>query len=597
MADKQPSKWDRLPKMSFNSRDLSRRMKKVEGATVKHARRFVFRRLDNFREVRRHIAIWILAIGIIVGASGLQLMWYQQSYRALAFANDGTYAEAVLGPVDTLNPIFAKTSAEESVGSLLFSRLISYDKTGHLNYDLAENMKISDDRTTYTLTIRPDARWTDGIYVRARDVVFTVNLLKNPATRSTITGWNDVEATVVDDRTVSFKLPAVYAAFPHALNFLPILPEHLLRDIEPGAIRENSFSTEPLGSGPFTLRFIQDVDKTSGRKIIHLARNENYYRGAPKLDRFQLHVYGTGEAIAKAITTSEVNAATDLTVTDTSKINTERYNIERKPINSGVYALLNTTSSVLQDKNVRVALQLGTNTAAVREAVGKNVPELYLPFVSGQLTGDIPAKPVYDKATAERLLDEAGWKMNGTTRSKDGTPLKLTVVTTKNNDFEKALDIMAGQWRDMGITVTTRIVDPSDKTQNVVQDVLQRRNYDVLLYQLTIGGDPDVFAYWHSSQASTGFNFSNYANTTSDDALLSARSRIEPDLRNAKYLTFARQWLADAPAIGLYQATSQYVYSKSVHALSAGETLVSATDRYSGVLYWSVGDRLVQQTP
>lgn len=583
--------------MSFNSRDLSRRMKKVEGATVKHARRFVFRRLDNFREVRRHIAIWILAIGIIVGASGLQLMWYQQSYRALAFANDGTYAEAVLGPVDTLNPIFAKTSAEESVGSLLFSRLISYDKTGHLNYDLAENMKISDDRTTYTLTIRPDARWTDGIYVRARDVVFTVNLLKNPATRSTITGWNDVEATVVDDRTVSFKLPAVYAAFPHALNFLPILPEHLLRDIEPGAIRENSFSTEPLGSGPFTLRFIQDVDKTSGRKIIHLARNENYYRGAPKLDRFQLHVYGTGEAIAKAITTSEVNAATDLTVTDTSKINTERYNIERKPINSGVYALLNTTSSVLQDKNVRVALQLGTNTAAVREAVGKNVPELYLPFVSGQLTGDIPAKPVYDKATAERLLDEAGWKMNGTTRSKDGTPLKLTVVTTKNNDFEKALDIMAGQWRDMGITVTTRIVDPSDKTQNVVQDVLQRRNYDVLLYQLTIGGDPDVFAYWHSSQASTGFNFSNYANTTSDDALLSARSRIEPDLRNAKYLTFARQWLADAPAIGLYQATSQYVYSKSVHALSAGETLVSATDRYSGVLYWSVGDRLVQQTP
>lgn len=583
--------------MSFSSKDLSRRMRKVEGATVKHARRFVFRRLDNFREVRRHIAIWILAIGVIVGASGLQLMWYQQSYRTLAFAKDGTYAEAVLGPVETLNPIFASTSAEESAGNLLFSRLIAYDKTGHLNYDLADNMTISEDRMTYTFQIRPDARWTDGIYVRARDVVFTVNLLKNPATRSTITGWNDVTATVVDDRTVSFKLPAVYAAFPHALNFLPILPEHILRDIEPGAIRENSFSTKPIGSGPFTLRFIQDVDKTNGRKIIHLARNDGYYRGAPKLDRFQLHVYKSGEAIARALTTSEVNAATDLSVSDTTKINKERYTIERKPINSGVYALFNTTSQVLQDKNIRLALQSGTNTAAVREAVGKGTPELYLPFVTGQLTGDIPVAPKYDKANAERLLDEAGWKLEGNVRKKDGVALKLAVVTTKNNDFEKALDSMAGQWRNLGISVTTSIVDPTDRSQNVVQDILQRRNYDVLLYQLTIGGDPDVYAYWHSSQATTGFNFSNYANSTSDDALLSARSRLEPDLRNAKYLTFARQWLSDAPAIGLYQATAQYAYSKSVHALPSDEVLISPADRYAEVLYWSVGDRLVQQTP
>lgn len=572
-------------------------MKKVEGVTVKHARRFVFRRLDNFREVRRHIAIWILAIGIIVGASGLQLMWYQQSYRTLAFANDGTYAEAVLGPVDTLNPIFASSSAEESAGKLLFSRLIAYDKSGHLNYDLAENMTISDDRTTYTLRIRPDARWTDGIYVRARDVVFTVNLLKNPATRSTISGWDDVTATVVDDRTVAFKLPAVYAAFPHALNFLPILPEHILRDIEPGAIRENAFSTNPVGSGPFTLRFIQDVDQTNGRKIIHLVRNDGYYRGAPKLDRFQLHAYGTGEAIVKALATSEVNAATDLTVADTAKINTERYSIERKAINSGVYALFNTTSPTLSYVKIRQALQAGTDTSAVREAVGKGTPELYLPFVNGQLTGDVPAAPIYNKATAERLLDEAGWKLDGSIRRKDGVALKLNVVTTKNNDFEKALDSMISQWRDLGITVTTSIVDPSDPDQNVVQDVLQRRNYDVLLYQLTIGGDPDVFAYWHSSQASDGFNFSNYSNTNSDDALLSARSRIEPDLRNAKYLTFARQWLSDAPAIGLYQATSQYVYSKSVHALPANEVLVSASDRYAEVLYWSVGQRLVQQSP
>ena len=199
-------------------------MKRVEGATVKHARRFVVKRWDNFREARRRIALWVLAIGVVIGATGLQFWWYQDSYRTTAVASDGTYAEAVTGPLDTLNPIFAKSSAEESVGELLFSRLLKYDSTGHLNYDLAESMKISEDQKTYTLSIRPDARWTDGLYIRARDVVFTVGLLQNAATRSTLTGWSGVKVSAVDDRTVAFTLPAVYAPFPHALRYLPILP-------------------------------------------------------------------------------------------------------------------------------------------------------------------------------------------------------------------------------------------------------------------------------------------------------------------------------------------------------------------------------------
>jgi peptide/nickel transport system substrate-binding protein len=597
VAEHQPGKWRRIPKLSFSSKELSRRMKKVEGATVRHARRFVFKRMDSIREVRRHIILWILTIGLIIGASGLQLMWFQQSYRTTANADNGTYAEAVLGPVNTLNPIFANTSAEESASYLLFSRLLTYDQTGRLNYDLAQSMTISDNQKTYTLKLRPDAKWQDGVYVRAKDVVFTVNLLKNPATRATITGWSDITAIAVDDVTVQFTLPDVYAAFPHALNFLPILPEHVLRNVAPGELRENAFSTNPIGSGPFTLRFIQDIDTAHGRKIIHLARNDSYYRGAPKLERFQLHVYASSDAIVHAVTTSEVNAATDLSVTDTAKIKSDRYEIERKPIDAGVYALFNTTVGVMSDKTVRQALQMGTDTAAVRSAVGLNTPEIHLPFITGQVTGDVPSEIVYNKAGASALLDQAGWKLDGSVRKKEGTLLRLTVVTTKNNDFEKALSNMAEQWRGLGITVTTSIVDPSDPSQNVVQNILQPRAYDVLLYQLTIGADPDVYAYWHSSQASKGFNFSNYSNPISDDSLASARTRIEPDLRNAKYVTFAKQWMADAPAIGLFQATTQYVYSTNVHAMPEKEVLVSAADRYADVQYWTVGDRLVEQTP
>lgn len=573
-------------------------MKKVEGATVKHARRFVFKRWDNFREARRHIALWVLAIGVLIGATGLQFWWYQDSYRTTAFAADGTYAEAVLGPLDTLNPIFAQSSAEESAGELLFSRLLTYDTTGHLNYDLADNMTISKDERTYTVSIRADARWSDGLYVRARDVVFTVGLLQNPATRSTLTGWDGIKVTEVDDRTVAFQLPAVYAPFPHALRFLPILPEHVLRDIEPAQLRESNFSTNPTGSGPFTVKLLQDVDASNGRKVVHFARNDNYYRGAAKLSRLQLHVYKDSDAIKRALATSEVNAASDLTISAVSSgVNTERYTIENHPINSGVYALLNTESPTLRDKRVRQALQVGTDTQAIRSAISEQLPALDLPIINSLLSGKLPAAPAYDAERANALLNQAGWRLQDGVRKKGGENLVLNIVTVKNPDFEKALEQLSSQWRQLGVTITTNIVDLNDPAQNVAQNILQPRRYDVLLSQLTIGGDPDVYAYWHSSQAEDGRNFSNYKNAISDEALSSARSRVDPALRNAKYLTFVRQWLSDAPAVGLYQATAQYVHTESVHTVPSDAVLTWAVDRYNTVQYWAVGDQSVFKTP
>jgi peptide/nickel transport system substrate-binding protein len=149
-----------------------------------------------------------------------------------------------------------------------------------------------------------------------------------------------------------------------------------------------------------------------------------------------------------------------------------------------------------------------------------------------------------------------------------------------------------------GFNVETQVIDPNDPTQNVAQTILQPRAYDVFLYQLDIGADPDVYAYWHSSQTiSTGLNFSNYANIISDSALASARIRTESDLRNAKYLSFARQWVADIPAVGLYQSTAQYVYNNNVVSYDKTNKLVSSIDRYSDVMDWAVGSQTVYKTP
>ncbi len=598
MEDENPNRWRQLKKTHINRKNINKRVKRAEDVTVRHTRKFIVKRWNNMRDVRRSITLWVVTMGVLIGATGLQVMWNQQGYRTQTAALGGTYAEAVLGPVDTLDPLFASSSAERAASRLIFSRLFTYDNTGHLSGDLATSMTVDSSSKVYTIKIRPDAVWQDGYKLTASDVAFTVSLLKNPAVRSSNhEDWSSISVKAVDDTTLVFTLPAVIAAFPYALTF-PIVPEHILSQIAPNSIRENNFSQSPIGSGPFKLRLLQDVDINNGLRVIHLERNDDYYGGKSKLDLLQLNVYKTQEQIIQALSTGEVNAAADLSSSNVKQVDTQHYKVKTTPIKSGVYALFNTTRGVLKDKAVRQALQVGTDTAAVRKQLLTNTPALDLPFINGQLNGDVPKAPAYNPTLAGQMLDAAGWHMNGSVRQKDGVPLKLSVVTIKDGDYERALEALAGQWRSLGVDVSTVVIDSTDPTQNAAQETLQARNYDVLIYELTIGVDPDVYAYWHSSQAnSLGFNLSNYSNPIADDALSSARSRLEPVLRNAKYLTFAHQWLSDAPAIGLYQSVAQYVYSVNDQTYSNNDVFVSSLDRYSDVLYWSVDSRTVYRTP
>jgi peptide/nickel transport system substrate-binding protein len=598
MAEDENEKKSWLPKINFNKKKLTKQVRKAQGVTVKHTRKFITKRWSNLLEVQRNIVVWIVIMSALIAATGLQLMWFRQGYQSEVGAISGTYAEAVKGPIDTLNPILAKTSAEQSAGYLMFSRLVDYDTTGHLNYDLATSILLDDSNTAYTVKIRPNVKWHDGQRLTADDVAFTVGLIKNPSTNSSVEGLSGVNVKLIDDYTLEFDLSSPYVAFEHLLNF-PILPKHILSSVTPGNMRENSFSNNPIGSGPFKFSFIQDVDKKSGRKNIYMTRNESYYSGHAKIDKFQLQSYNTTDGIRNAIINGDVNGAADLYPTDLAEINDKKFNIEANPINSGVYAILNTKSAILQDIDIRKALQVGTNTDAIRADLPITTPQLDLPVTSSQLSGDLPSAPKFNSDAAEKMLTDNGWVINDKgVREKAGVQLELSAVTIKNSELERALEILSGQWRSIGVAINTKVIDPNDIAQGFAQTILQPRNYDVLLYQLNIGADPDVYAYWHSSQAILqGFNFANYSDVISDDALSSARVKFDKTLRNAKYLTFVKQWLNDVPAIGLYQSTTQYVSSKTVKSVGDDNILISPIDRYASILDWTVGGRTVYKTP
>lgn len=574
-------------------------MKKAEGATTRHAHKFIIKRLDNIRSARRQIVSWLLLVGCMIAAVGLQLIWFQRGYQTTAAAVGGTYAEASLGPIETLNPLYAASDAEVASSRLLFSSLYTYDKTGHLNGDLAEGMQVDKTGKIYTISLRSGAKWHDGTDLTAKDVAFTVNLIKNPETRSPLrVNWQDVEVEAINDTTIRFTLPAVYAAFPYALTFA-VLPEHILGTVFPGAVRENTFSRSPVGSGPFSLRLLQTAEGKDDHKVVHMTAFDKYYAGTPTLSRFEVHAYATQEGILKALRTGEVNAAANVSTVSDAQIDTHNYSIINQPVSSGVYALFNAANPFLADIDVRRAMQLSADPALIRRELGGHHPNLDLPFINGQLTGEnIPKVPETNLQAAAKLLDKAGWIRSGEVRMKGDRKLMLTITTTKDDQYEKVLEVLAAQWRKIGIEINTNVIDTSNPSTNFVQDTLQLRNYDVLVYELSIGADPDVYAYWHSSQvALQGYNFANYANPTADAALASARARLEPELRNAKYKTFAQQWIKDVPAVGLYQSVSQYVVNKNVTSVDPSAALVSPADRFENILYWHVRTESVYKTP
>lgn len=590
--------WRKLQELRLDRRKLSRRAKRVSTATQRHAHRFIVRRIENVRLVSRQIITWLVLVGLVVAGMGIQLIWNQPGFTTDARAEGGLYVEGIVGPLNTLNPIYATTAADASVAKLLFSSLYDYDATGNLRQDIATNMKIDKDGRVYTVTLRSDVHWSDGELLSADDIIFTLDMIKSAAARSPLrVNWVDVDVKEQSANTIVFTLPATYAAFPHALTF-PILPKHVLKDVSPAMLRESTFSQEPVGTGPFVFRRLQAADSLSKHEVVHMIANQNYYRGEPKLARFELQVFDDEDSLLSAIKSGEVSGASDISPVSVGSIG-KQYNVTPVALDSGVYLIFNTTNPILKDKTVRKALQLGTDTATLRSQVGSGLLPLDLPVLPSQLVGvDVPKAPSVDITKANAMLEEAGWKLKGGVRTKDGQQLTITLTTSKRTEYDKVAQIVKDQWQKLGISVQIHAIDSTSASSVFVQDVLQGRNFDVLLYQLALGADPDVYAYWHSSQiGQTGYNFASYSSSVADANLATARTRLDPVLRSAKYKTFAERWLEDAPAIALYQSVVEYVTNKNVEAVDPAAQLPTESDRYTNVLYWTVAGKTVYKTP
>ena len=591
------SSWNRFARLKVSRKGVNKRLRKIEKGSLRHAHKFVMSRLDRLANVRRRVSIWVALVLVMIGVSAVQWHISRSSFTTMTYASGGSYSEGVLGPLENLNPIFAKTSAEKSAAKLLFSSLYRYDSTGNIKTDLVDGVKVNDKETEYTVKLKKNLKWSDGHDLTINDVIFTLKLLANPEVGAEISGWRSIKFEKASEDSVKFILPASYSPFVHALTF-PIVPEHALKDVKPSNLREHDFNKAPISSGPFAFRLLQNVTSDGSKKVLYLQSNGNYYGGTTKLDRLQLYVYPTQDDIVKSLRTREITGTPELIYNDQWAEVKSMYAAESHSLNNGIYALFNNNSQFLQSNPIRQALALSVDTGKLRQSLSLSTEELSGPILN-KFLGKSSQPLGYDTKKAKSLLDAEGWKVIDNARQKENVKLKLNMVVLKNNNYEKAAQYLAQVWRnELNIEVDVKVIDPNDASQNILQTILQPRNFDVLIYELSLGGDPDVYAYWHSSQATNnGLNFSNYNNAVADDALESGRSKLSLKQRFDRYEKFANIWKTDAPAIALYQPKFDYIHIRSVKALDEKTEVVNPVDRYVDVQYWATEKQSVYKTP
>lgn len=567
-----------------------RQVEDISSQAEDHLDRHFFRRLSRLADVRRFVISWVLLLILLIAIVILQIRGLGNYYLHTQPLPGGTYTEGILGSFTNANPLYATGSVDSDVARLVFAGLLKYDQNNHLVGDLANKWEVDEHGVRYTVHLRPNLTWQDGQSLTAADVAFTYHIIQNPDAKSPLaSSWQGISVIAQDAHTVVFTLPNPLSSFPYSLTN-GIVPQHSLASFPTAQLRSINFNTaNPMGSGPFKWQAIEvhgDTPATREQRIA-LVPNEHYYGGKPKLDKFIIRSFHDEKQLLDSFRKQELNSVAGLEklpadLEKDSSIHT--YNLS---LTSEVLVFFETNQAILKDAAVRRALLQATDTNQVLGGLGYPVIAAHEPLLQSDVGYDKTlAQAGFNLAAAWQILDQAGWKTSPDgIRMKDGKPLSLTLYSQNTAEYQSVTSTIEKQWRAAGVKVETVLQSDTD-----IQGNLVRHDYDVLIYGIALGVDPDVFAYWHSSQAdprSSHLNLSDYKSGAADKALEAGRTRTDAVLRTIKYKPFLQAWHDDVPAIALYQPRLLYVTHGQLFGFDE-RSLNSGADRYANVNNWMI---------
>lgn len=165
--------------------------------------------------------------------------------------------------------------------SLMFRSLFLADSTlQETSPDLAEEMTVSEDGLTYTITMKEGLKWSDGEPLTADDVIWSIDMVQKATRKNSIysAAFGNISEITADGNVITMKLSAPYAQMDDILAQFSILPKHCLENEDGESIDSCEYWKNPVTSGYYM------VGEFNVGNYFTLVPNPNYEGTAPKIE-------------------------------------------------------------------------------------------------------------------------------------------------------------------------------------------------------------------------------------------------------------------------------------------------------------------------
>ena len=499
--------------------------------------------------------------------------------EVVATGQDQTINYAIWSsPKGVFNPVLLNDIYDRRVGELVFSSLLTLDADDKIIPALAESYEVSEDNLKITFKLRSNVTWHDGEPFTAKDVAFTFTSIADPnytgprfAEIEKLVGAQDYRdgkadsvkgIEIIDEHTISFTYSEVYAAALSNFAIRGILPEHIWGAIPVGEWEQQTeLLTKPIGTGAFKLvNFVPD-------QYVELIRNDNYFLGAPKLEKVILKVSNQETAQGELINgTLDIAVLSSFKQQDLDTYTSAGKQILEYPSASYQFMTMNNENPLFEDKRVRQAITYAIN----REGLVNQLLEGHGAIINTPLVVSSWAYPkegltdyAYDAEKAKALLQEAGWTVENGILQKEGTVFKVDLLVPIGNKVrEQSAPIIQQNLKELGIEVNIQTMDFA----SVKAKVYEEHSYEMALMGFSLELDPaDAKSYWSSELlGKPSFNFANFNNTQSDTLLNQAAQSLNQDERKVYYNEWAKLLNEEVPFVYLYSPNEARAYNPNI---------------------------------
>ena len=474
--------------------------------------------------------------------------------------------------VEDLDPHVVRGVAGGNILAALFEGLVAEDPQDlHPVPGVAERWDISADGKIYTFHLRPDAKWSNGDGVVARDFVDSYRRILSPAlasdyaymlypvanaeafNKSKVSDFEEVGFRALDDATLEITLAHPTAYFLSLLNHWSWFPVHLPTIQKYGPpFERGSRWTRPgrfVGNGPFTLEQWRLNDR------VRVKKSATYWDAQTvALNEIVFHTIDSNDVEERAFRSGQLHVTESIPVNRIQRYRRERPELLRlDPYLGSYFFRLNVTRPPLDNPLVRRALAMSLDRKAMAEKVWRNAMLPAGNFTPPNTAGYTAESAIpFDVAQARELLAQAGYP-----EGRGLPPIDLLFNTSQNHRL--TCEAVQQMWHaNLGIQVTL-----TNQEEKVYFDTRRRMDYQV--YRSTWISDyldPNSFLdLWMSGG---GNNYTGWSNAEYDRLIAEAGQTAEPALRFAAFQKAEEILLEEAAIIPLFHYTHAFLVHPSV---------------------------------